>query len=111
MKEIQNAKERDAEDWTRLFKMADCRFLLREIREPEGSDLAIVVAEWVGGDDETLAGDETLAVDEKTLTGHETSLTANEKKLTDDQILAGDETLTADEIPLDGKTAEEAHDG
>jgi hypothetical protein len=47
MKEVQNAKERDADDWARLFETADRRFVLREIREPDGSDLAIIVAEWV----------------------------------------------------------------
>jgi hypothetical protein len=47
MKEVQNAKERDADDWAGLFEMTDRRFVMREIREPKGSDLAIIVAEWV----------------------------------------------------------------
>lgn len=51
MKELQNAKERDAGEWARLFETADPRFVMREIREPAGSDLAIIVAEWVAKDE------------------------------------------------------------
>ncbi|KAF7508286.1 hypothetical protein GJ744_009431 [Endocarpon pusillum] len=51
MKELQNAKERDAGEWARLFETADPRFFMREIREPAGSDLAIIVAEWMAKDE------------------------------------------------------------
>lgn len=44
MKEVQNAEERDADDWAGLFVTADRRFVLRDIIEPEGSDLAIIAA-------------------------------------------------------------------
>lgn len=50
MKELQNAKERDAGEWARLFEKGDHRFFMREIREPAGSDLAIIVAEWTAKD-------------------------------------------------------------
>ena len=50
MKEVQNGKERDEDDWARLFQKADCRFVLKEIRQPDGSDLAIIVADWVTED-------------------------------------------------------------
>lgn len=48
MKEIQNAKERDAEDWARLFHDAHPDFKLQEIITPPSSDLAIIVVSWEG---------------------------------------------------------------
>lgn len=48
MKQIQNAKERDAEDWAQLFEFADPRFRFEPIVEPQGSTLAIVYATWEG---------------------------------------------------------------
>ena len=46
MKEIQNARERSAEDWTGLFKAAHPGLKLQSIVRPPQSDLAIVVAQW-----------------------------------------------------------------
>ena len=43
MRQIQNAKERDADDWRKLLKLADERLELREIKCFEGSALAILV--------------------------------------------------------------------
>ena len=48
MMEIQNARERDADDWARLFQEADPRFRLDEIKSPPASGLAIIVAFWEG---------------------------------------------------------------
>ena len=42
MKAIQNAKERDAEDWKILFQTADERFKVGEIGKPEGSNLSLI---------------------------------------------------------------------
>lgn len=65
MKEIQNGKERDADDWAAVFHMADARFVLKEIRQPEGSDLALIVVEWAPGrGGETLATAEAVTADE-----------------------------------------------
>lgn len=46
MKELFNAKERSASEWKRLLKDADPRFNVVEFRQPEGSQLGIVVVEW-----------------------------------------------------------------
>lgn len=48
MKEIQNAKERDAGDWARLFHDAHHQFKLHEIITSKSSDLAIIVVLWEG---------------------------------------------------------------
>lgn len=48
MKEIQNAKERDAEDWTALFAQVDPGLKFEGVKIPEGSTLAMVSAVWVG---------------------------------------------------------------
>ena len=48
MKAIQNAKERDAEDWASLFQAADPRFKLEEISKPPGATLSIIPASWTG---------------------------------------------------------------
>jgi hypothetical protein len=50
MKAIQNAKERDAEDWALLFRSADSRFRLHPITTPHGSNLSIVCATWEDAD-------------------------------------------------------------
>ncbi|KAI1364913.1 S-adenosyl-L-methionine-dependent methyltransferase [Xylaria arbuscula] len=49
MTEIQNSYEREADDWARLFKRADPRFKFLEAKQPPGSNLGFVVAEWSGG--------------------------------------------------------------
>ncbi|TVY82896.1 O-methyltransferase aurJ [Lachnellula suecica] len=46
MKGIQNAKERDADDWEQLFEFADSRFKFQGITKPNGSTLSIVNASW-----------------------------------------------------------------
>ncbi|KAF4633303.1 hypothetical protein G7Y89_g4822 [Cudoniella acicularis] len=48
MKQVQNAKERDAEEWATLFKQADPRFKLEDIKKPAGSLNAIICAVWTG---------------------------------------------------------------
>ncbi|KAF2113610.1 hypothetical protein BDV96DRAFT_601098 [Lophiotrema nucula] len=48
MKAIQNAKERDAEDWAHLFQAADPRFKLHEIIKPPEATLSIICASWAG---------------------------------------------------------------
>lgn len=45
---FQNAKERTAEDWETLFKVADERFRVTEVVQPVKSALAVVVATWEG---------------------------------------------------------------
>ena len=46
MKEIQNAKERDAEDWRKLFESADPCFAFCGVKQPSHSTLAIIEAVW-----------------------------------------------------------------
>ncbi|KAI9644379.1 hypothetical protein NHQ30_007736 [Ciborinia camelliae] len=46
MKQIQNARERDQEDWTALVKSTDSRYHLQSISRPEGSELAIITLVW-----------------------------------------------------------------
>ena len=48
MKQLLNARERDADDWKALFAAADARFEFVRIVEPPGSELALVVFRWVG---------------------------------------------------------------
>ena len=48
MKQLLNAKERDAEDWASLFKAADPGFRLQRIQMPKESKLAIVEVIWEG---------------------------------------------------------------
>jgi len=43
---MQNARERDRDDWISLFKRADERFNFVGVTEPEGSDLAIIEFTW-----------------------------------------------------------------
>ena len=48
MKELQNAKERTADDWAQLFYDSNQGFILQEIIQPTRSDLAMIVASWEG---------------------------------------------------------------
>jgi len=42
MKQIQNGKERDLEDWKNLLEAADSRLRLLDVKQPEGSELSIL---------------------------------------------------------------------
>jgi len=44
MKAIQNAKERDTEDWEHLFNIADPMFKFRGIEQQNGSTLSMIWA-------------------------------------------------------------------
>lgn len=44
----QNGKEREAEEWKKLFQEADIRFDLIGITHPPGSALAIIEVMWRG---------------------------------------------------------------
>lgn len=46
MKECFNAKERDIDDWTELLKKADERFVIADVKRPEGSQLQIIDVQW-----------------------------------------------------------------
>ncbi|KAI9685575.1 MAG: hypothetical protein M1822_004433 [Bathelium mastoideum] len=48
MKALNNALERDAEQWKSLFATADPRFNLKEIKTMRRTALAIIIAEWTG---------------------------------------------------------------
>jgi hypothetical protein len=48
MKAFKNARERDAETWQWLFKMADERFLFTGMSMPQDARIAIITAEWAG---------------------------------------------------------------
>lgn len=48
MLEIQNAKERDVQDWKKLFETAHENFVFESVRVPLGSKLAIIEASWKG---------------------------------------------------------------
>jgi hypothetical protein len=48
MKQLFNAKERSADDWIKLFREADPRFRLVEIKKPHLSDLSIIEFCWQG---------------------------------------------------------------
>jgi hypothetical protein len=50
MLELFNAKERDDEEWARLFHTADARFMFRGVQFLRGSKLAIIEASWDGED-------------------------------------------------------------
>ncbi|TVY33615.1 O-methyltransferase [Lachnellula subtilissima] len=43
---LQNARERNRDDWISLFKRADERYNFAGVTEPEGSDLAIIEFAW-----------------------------------------------------------------
>jgi hypothetical protein len=42
MKQIQNAKERDRGDWESLLRLADARFRMLDIKQPQGSEISII---------------------------------------------------------------------
>jgi hypothetical protein len=46
MMTLQNAQERDKDEWISLFKRADERFSFAGVTQPEGSDLAVIVFTW-----------------------------------------------------------------
>jgi hypothetical protein len=48
MLEIQNAHERNVDDWAAIFKAADERFEFEGGTRPEGSNLWMMVARWKG---------------------------------------------------------------
>jgi len=48
MAEIQNAHERELEDWKKLFEAADPRFNFVSATLPPGSNLWMIVVEWQG---------------------------------------------------------------
>lgn len=48
MLELQNARERELQDWKDLFTLADERFKFVGVVMPPGSNLAIITAEWQG---------------------------------------------------------------
>ncbi|KAI0810440.1 S-adenosyl-L-methionine-dependent methyltransferase [Xylaria sp. FL0064] len=50
MTEIQNSYEREVDDWAKLFMGADPRFEFKGAKQPAGSNLGFVVAEWKGGE-------------------------------------------------------------
>lgn len=47
MKTLQNAQERDQDDWVDLFKKASLRFKYIGTQTPKGSQLSIIEFEWV----------------------------------------------------------------
>jgi hypothetical protein len=48
MKACFNANRRDINDWKALLKKADERFVLQEVKRPEGSQLQIIDIVWNG---------------------------------------------------------------
>ncbi|KAL5115576.1 hypothetical protein ACEQ8H_006552 [Pleosporales sp. CAS-2024a] len=46
MKACFNAKERSVEDWTKLLKAADERFVIKDVVQPKGSQLHIIDVQW-----------------------------------------------------------------
>lgn len=48
MSSIQNARERELEDWKNLFMKADGRFKFKGIIFPPGSNYSLIVAVWKG---------------------------------------------------------------
>ena len=48
MLSILNARERDADEWRSLFAEADPRFEFQGVKQPTGSNLAIMEAIWNG---------------------------------------------------------------
>ncbi|KAK7001297.1 S-adenosyl-L-methionine-dependent methyltransferase [Favolaschia claudopus] len=47
---IQNAHERELDDWKNLFEKADARFQFQWAKQPQGSTLWFLVFEWTGND-------------------------------------------------------------
>ncbi|KAI1175690.1 S-adenosyl-L-methionine-dependent methyltransferase [Nemania sp. FL0916] len=50
MTEIQNSHEREVEDWAEIFHDADPRFEFQGAKQPAGSNLGFIVAEWKGSE-------------------------------------------------------------
>ncbi|KAF4628102.1 hypothetical protein G7Y89_g10046 [Cudoniella acicularis] len=50
MKGIQNARERDPDDWAQFFESADPRFRFHGVDTPKGSILSFMCATWEGED-------------------------------------------------------------
>ena len=48
MEEIQNARERSADEWAQLFQDAHPQLQINSIQYPRQPTLAIIVAEWMG---------------------------------------------------------------
>lgn len=48
--ELQNARGRELNNWTKLFKDADPRFVFKDGKKPDGADLWILKAVWDGDD-------------------------------------------------------------
>ncbi|KAI1385143.1 putative O-methyltransferase [Hypoxylon trugodes] len=48
MLELSNAKERDLDEWKTLFQEADPRFIFQGVKQPSGSNLAIIELAWEG---------------------------------------------------------------
>ena len=46
MLELHNGKERDADDWRKLFEDCDPRFKFEKIIRPPGSKLGIIQVAW-----------------------------------------------------------------
>ncbi|TVY81049.1 O-methyltransferase gsfB, partial [Lachnellula suecica] len=55
MLQIQNAREREEQDWKSLFKEADARFKFEGVQQPQGSKLAFIQASW-----ESVSSDTTV---------------------------------------------------
>jgi hypothetical protein len=51
MLELFNAKERERNDWSRLFQEADPRFRFEGARAVAGADLSFICAVWQGDRD------------------------------------------------------------
>lgn len=50
MLEMQNSHEREVNDWAKLFGSASPGFDFQGAKQPEGSNLWILVAEWKGSE-------------------------------------------------------------
>ncbi|PQE06932.1 6-hydroxytryprostatin B O-methyltransferase protein [Rutstroemia sp. NJR-2017a WRK4] len=48
MLELQNSRERELEDWAKLFEKADPRFIFKGGKQPAGANLWILEAVWEG---------------------------------------------------------------
>lgn len=49
MLEFHNAKERDADDWAKLFHDADPRFKFLGVKQPPAAKMGFIEARWEGG--------------------------------------------------------------
>ena len=48
MFEMFNSKERSEEEWRHLFREADSRFTLKQVKQVDGSDMVFIEAVWEG---------------------------------------------------------------